>query len=353
MKVALVFVLLFAGVLCRSARKYDSSAESSEEVVRRPPPPIFRKRVDRVSQIRAAAVRALQRFLAPAFFDSDESSDSSDKVAVHTPAVVNYDNYETTDPAASDPPPVDNKDDEDSDDDDDDESEESDSDEEEDDEEEDDSSESGESTTLAPDTVTPVIVTEETTEEPLVPTIVTDGDSGRGDSMGGHPGDYKTYVYMQEKNYHKAPSPYKSYNYDSGKKSGYDMPTGNEVEKGYKMESYPQVHSDLLEGDSSTPEEEVDNQDISGPSQNQDVLPAEEVVVEEEEEEEKAATSDSGSSSNPEEEEEESASQEAAATPGAADSDSDESESTESDSDERGMGPGPGPTADAVVITAK
>ncbi|XP_072771578.1 osteopontin isoform X2 [Nerophis lumbriciformis] len=351
MKVAVVFVLLFAGVLCRSARKYDSSAESSEEVVRRPAAPIFRKRVDRVSQIRAAAVRALQRFLAPAIFDSDESSDSSDKVAVDTPAVVNYNNYETTDPAASDTPPVDNNDDEDSDDDDDDDSEESDS-EEEDEEEEDDSSESGESTTLAPDTVTPVIVTDEplyeTTEEPLVPTIVTDTDSGRGDSMGGYPGDYKTYVYMQEKNYHKAPSPYKSYGYDSGKKSGYDMPTGNEVEKGYKMESYPQVHSDLLEGDSSTPEEESENLDTSGPSENQDVLPAEE---EEEEEEENAGTNDSGSSSNPEEEEEESASQEAAATPGAADSDSDESESSESDSDERGKGPGP--TADTVVITAK
>lgn len=104
-------------------------------------------------------------------------------------------------------------------------------------EDEEDSSESGESSTVAPETATPVIVT----EEPLLPTIVTDTtDSGRGDSMGGYPSEYKSYVYAEEKTYHKAPSSYKSYEYvDAGKKSGYDMPIDNEVEKSpeaYKSE---------------------------------------------------------------------------------------------------------------------
>ncbi|XP_054613298.1 osteopontin isoform X2 [Dunckerocampus dactyliophorus] len=347
MKVAFVFVLLFAAVLCRPARKYsDSSAESSEEVVRRPAAPLFRKKVAEVSRIRAAAIRAFQRFFASPVASSDESTDSSDEVAVETPAVVNY---ETTDPAASDTPPVNNEDSDD-DDDDDDESEESDSDEEEEEEDEEDSSESGEDSTVAPETVTPVVVTDEpldeTTEDPLVPTIVTDTDSGRGDSMGGYPSDYKTYVYV-EKGYPKAPSPYKSYQYVD-KKTGYDTPTDNEVEKSanvYKVETY-QAHSDLEE-DSSTPDEESQNLDTAGPSESQDVLPEEE-----EEEEESAGTTESGSSSTPEEEEEtEQSSEETAATPGASDSDSDESDSTESDSDEHGMGPEP--TADTVVITAK
>lgn len=98
------------------------------------------------------------------------------------------------------------------------------------------SSESGESSTPAPTTVTPVIVTEEpvaeTTLEPIEPTIVTDTDTGRGDSLGGYPGEYKSIHYVEEKSYHKVPAPYKSYEFvSSGKKMAYDMKYGNEVEK--------------------------------------------------------------------------------------------------------------------------
>ncbi|XP_077354212.1 osteopontin [Festucalex cinctus] len=335
MKVAFVFVLLFAAVLCRPARKYfDSSAESSEEVVRRPAPSsLFRRKMAELTRFRVSPFRLFQKILAPVAVGSDDSSD--EQPAVEIPSLINF---ETTDDAATDTPSVDNQDepnkdsdDDDDDDDDDDESEESES-EEEDEEDEEESSESGESSTVAPETVTPVIVT----EDPLLPTIVTDTDSGRGDSMGGYPSEYKSYVYAEEKSYHKAPSSYKSYEYvDTGKKSGYDMPIDNEVEKSpevYKSETY-QEHPDNLEEDPSTPE-------------NQDVLPAEE---------EDDGMSDSGSSADVEEEEEsehEQSSEEAAATPGAADSDSDESDSDESDSDEQGTGP-ESATDMPVVITAK
>ncbi|XP_019738971.1 nucleolin-like [Hippocampus comes] len=335
MKVAFVFVLLFAAVLCRPARKYsDSSAESSEEMVRRPAASLFRKKMADLTRFRVSPFRLFQKFLAPIALGSDEITAGSDEAAVEIPALVNF---ETPDEAATDTPSVDNQDepskdgddedDEDDDDDDEDESEESESEE----EDEEDSSESGESSTVAPETATPVIVT----EEPLLPTIVTDTDSGRGDSMGGYPSEYKSYVYAEEKTYHKAPSSYKSYEYvDAGKKSGYDMPIDNEVEKSpevYKSETY-QEHNDMLEEDTSTPE-------------NQDALPAEEATD---------GTSDSGSSADAEEEEQsetEQSSEETTATPGAADSDSDESDSMESDSDERETGR---ETTDMpVVITAK
>lgn len=110
----------------------------------------------------------------------------------------------------------------------------------EDDEESSNSSESGESSTAATVTVTPVIVTEEpvveTTPEPILPTIVTDTDSGRGDSLGGYPSDYKSIVYVEDKSYHKVPAPYKSYEFvGAGKKMAYDMNNGNEVEKTLKV----------------------------------------------------------------------------------------------------------------------
>ncbi|XP_037122331.1 osteopontin [Syngnathus acus] len=339
MKVAFVFVLLFAAVLCRPAKKYsDSSAESSEEVVRRSGASLFRKKMAQLTRFHVSPFRLFQNFLAPVAMGSDESTDGSKEAAVESPALINF---ETTDDATTDTPSVDNQDepskdgddddnDDDDDDDDDDEEESEESESEEEDEEE--SSESGESSTVAPETVTPVIVT----EEPLLPTIVTDTDSGRGDSMGRYPSEYKSYVYAEEKTYHKAPSSYKSYEYvDTGKKSGYDMPIGNEVEKSpevYNSEIY-QGHSDVLEEDSSTPE-------------NQEVLPVEE--------EENDGTNDSGSSTDVEEEEEsehEQSSEEATSTPGAADSDSDESDSMESDSDEQEMSP---ETTDMpAVITAK
>ncbi|XP_077593759.1 osteopontin [Stigmatopora nigra] len=339
MKVAFVFVLLFAAVLCRPAKKYsDSSAESSEEVVRRPASSLFRKKMAELTRLRVAPFKLFQNFFAPFTAGSDESKDSSnDKAAVEIPSFLNF---ETTDEAATETPSVDNQDepskdgdDEDDDDDEEEESEESES--EEDEEDEEDSSESGEFSTAAPETVTPVVVTDEpqyeATEDPLLPTIVTDTDSGRGDSMGGYPSEYKSYVYPEEKSYHKAPSSYKSYEYvDSGKKSGYDMPINNEVEKSpemYKSETY-QKHSEIMEEDTSTPE-------------NQEVLP---------EEEENAGTSDSGSSADVDQQEAES--EETNTTPEAADSDSDESESSESDSDEQEVDP-ENTTDMPVVITAR
>ncbi len=103
-----------------------------------------------------------------------------------------------------------------------------------------DSSESGESSTPATATDTPVIVTEgpvtESTPEPIEPTIITDTDTGRGDSFGSYPGEYKSIVYAEDKSYHKVPSPYKSYEFvGTGKKMAYDMTHGNEVEKSLKV----------------------------------------------------------------------------------------------------------------------
>uniref|UniRef100_A0A3Q0RJJ0 Secreted phosphoprotein 1 n=1 Tax=Amphilophus citrinellus TaxID=61819 RepID=A0A3Q0RJJ0_AMPCI len=97
-----------------------------------------------------------------------------------------------------------------------------------------DSSESGESSTPAPATIVPVVVTEtpapEPTDDTIVATIVT--DTARGDNLGGHPSEYKSIVYVEEKSYHKAPGPYKSYEFvDTGKKTAYAMTDGNEVEK--------------------------------------------------------------------------------------------------------------------------
>jgi len=110
----------------------------------------------------------------------------------------------------------------------------------------DESSESGESSsTAAPTTVDPAVVTEEpfaeTTAEPIVPTIVTDTETARGDGLAGYPSDYKSMNYLEEKSYHKGSAPYKSYEY-MGKKMAYDMTEGNEVEKSpkvYKVRAEP------------------------------------------------------------------------------------------------------------------
>ncbi len=103
-----------------------------------------------------------------------------------------------------------------------------------------DSSESGESSTPAPATDIPVVVTEEpvaeTTPEAILPTIVTDPETARGDNLGGYPGEYKSIVYVEDKSYHKVPAPYKSYEFvGTGKKMAYDMTGGNEVEKSLQV----------------------------------------------------------------------------------------------------------------------
>lgn len=74
----------------------------------------------------------------------------------------------------------------------------------------------------------------ETTLEPILPTIVI--DTGRGDNMGGHPDDYKSIIYIEDKSYHKVPLPYKSYDYvDAGKKTDYDPNHSNDVEKSMQV----------------------------------------------------------------------------------------------------------------------
>uniref|UniRef100_A0A8C2X0K3 Secreted phosphoprotein 1 n=2 Tax=Cyclopterus lumpus TaxID=8103 RepID=A0A8C2X0K3_CYCLU len=251
-------------------------------------------------------------------------------------------------------------DDSDDDDDDDDETEEDESSE---------SSESGESSTLAPTTVTQEPFAE-TTDEPIVPTIVTDTETARGDSLGGYPSDYKSMNFVEEKSYHKVPAPYKSYEYiGTGKKMAYDMTEGNEVDKSLKVYKALQIHNDILEEDTSTPEVEIQGLDIS--SQDQDLsprqasLPEEEkeesistsestsAPEEEEQEEEKQSDSDSttsASTSQESEDEDSQSSEEATATPGAADSESDES--PETDSDEEVVGPD-ATTDIPVFITAK
>ncbi|KAM9820228.1 uncharacterized protein ACB057_000829 [Neosynchiropus ocellatus] len=238
--------------------------------------------------------------------------------------------------------------------------------EEEEEEEEDDSSnssESGESTTDSPATPTPIMVTEEpfgeTTIEPIMPTIITDPDQGRGDSLGGYPSDYKSIVYAEDKSYNKIPSPYKSYEYvEEGKKSAYDMTHGNEVEKSMMVYKALQVHSDYLEEDTSTPE--VDSQSLDNSvGAPEELNPRQASLPAEEEEEEATANSDStnsdsGSSSTPEEEEDSaSASQDDEDDESQSNEESEQSdESDESDSDEQGAGPDTS-TDEPVVITAK
>ncbi|XP_060934120.1 osteopontin [Limanda limanda] len=350
MKVAVVFVLLFATVLCRPAKKVPlSSSESSEEVLRRE---AARKQAALVPQSRAAVVQA-------ASSASDESAESSEQGAALAPAVED----QTVSP---DPTPTsdttDSQDSEDDDDDDDDETDET-------DEEEDESSESGESSSPAPATVSPTVFTEEpmieTTEDPILPTIVFDPETARGDSLGKYPNEYKSIIYVEDKSYNKLPSPYKSWEYvNTGKKSTYDITDGNDVEKSMPVYKALQVHTDILEEDTSTPEMESQGLDIT---QDQEItprqasLPVEEgdesasdsttnessSATQEEEEENSSASSDSASAESQDEE----SSEEATATPGAADSDSDES--TENESDEEG-GVIPDATTDVpMVITAK
>ncbi|MED6246249.1 hypothetical protein ATANTOWER_014916, partial [Ataeniobius toweri] len=373
MKAAVVFVLLFATVLCRPVRKVShSDSDSSEEVVRRPAPPAIRRQQLVLSKSRPAPV---QNVVAPAKAGSDENEDTSDEVEeapaaeapVEVKAVVAAPNADTGS--------VNSEDSEDSDDDHDDDDHEEEESKTEEEEESDSDSESGESSTPVPATVTPTpgIVDPETTPEYIVPTIVTDPDAGRGDSLGGYPDDYKSIVYVEEKSYHKAPNPYKSYGI-VGKKVAYDMTHGNEVEKSPKAYKAFQVHSDLMEEDTSTPEVETLGLDASsGIAQDQDVSPRQAALPEEEEstssgasttnesessstpeekEEEEGASSPSDSASAESEDEESQSSEEATATPGAADSDSDEDDSVESESDEDGAGPD-NTTEMPVVVTAK
>ncbi|XP_024118548.1 osteopontin isoform X2 [Oryzias melastigma] len=366
MKVTVIFVLLFATVICRPARKV-SSSDSSEEVVRRP---ALRKQALVASKTR---VTPAQKVVAAPV---DKSLETSEEEAVGPQAAVEVKAGMLDMVAPTETPTVDSDENED---DDDDETEEDETEEEKDESTDESDSESGESSTHSPSTVTPVIVTEEpaveTTVDTILPTIITDPDSGRGDNIGGYPSDYKSTVYVEEKSYHKVPAPYKSYGYvDSGKKTAYDDIHGNEVEKSPKVYKAFQIQTDFLEEDTSTPEVETQGLDVSSSiSQDQDrshrqtILPEEEETAgtsdtpanesessstPQEEEEEESASSNISSASQEAEEEESESSEEATATPGAADSDSDEDDSDESDSDEEVVGPVV-TTEMPLVITAK
>ncbi|XP_044000305.1 nucleolar and coiled-body phosphoprotein 1-like [Gambusia affinis] len=361
MKVAIVFVLLFATVLCRPARKLSNSesSDSSEEVVRRPARPAIRKQQLALPKSRSAPVKNV---VAPAKSASDESEDASDETEEAAGLPVQVKSGVAGSPA--DTSSVTSEDSDDSDDDHDDDKDESDTD------EEDSDSQSGESSTPVPVTVTPTpgVVESETTQEPIEPTVVTDPDAGRGDSLTGLTEDYKTTVFVDKKSYQKGPDSYKSYEI-VGKKVAYDMTNGNEVEKYPKVYKAFQIHSDIVEEDTSTPEVETQGLDASsGLSQDQDVKVRQAAVPAEDDSASSGAstTNDSESSSTPEEEEEEGASslvtapapnprrpeqREATATPAPADSDSDEDDSVEGDSDEDGAGPNP--TDMPVVVTAK
>lgn len=285
MKVVLVFALLFAVVLCRPASKVSiSSSESSEEVVRQ-------LSTAQLSQSQSSSLQHVS-----AFSNSDESNENEQEApevrvqmkvtsvsaSVSTSLSTSVSNSVSAMVSSSTQSP-DSRNSQDSDDDDNDD-EEKDNDEtgESETEEDSSSSESGEASTVTAATISPVIVTddvtaativEEATHDPMEPTIVTDDtvDSGRGDSLGSYPSEYKTIVYVEDKSYHKLSEPHKSWDYVS-KKSGYVPIHGNEIDKAFKFYKGLQVHQELLEEDTSTPEVESQSLDTSS-GLSQDLSP--------------------------------------------------------------------------------
>ena len=289
------------------------------------------------------------------------------------------------------------------------------------------STESGEAPTAAT-TAIPVSI--------VVPTFPAFTDSGRGDSMGYS--DYKkSIIYVESNAIEKEPSPYKFYDDKMGmnlvsKKSGATFEDNtNDIDKTLKVykvytvlrpshssrmpassalpvsklspASKPtalsrpkalQVHEEMLEEDTSTPDVESQGLDTSSGTQDEASLKqaaADEAVLEsgapaaegpvsqsesQSDEQEAAAaegaaaqaegestsadsdgTSESASASQEEDESKSSQSSEesaATATAGAADSDeSDESEESMSDSNSDEQGPEPTSEAPIIVITAK
>ncbi|CAL8326677.1 unnamed protein product [Boreogadus saida] len=328
MKAAIIFTLLLTTVLCRPARRTFSSSESSEEQVKPARAKGNRAPVQAVVDLVFAVKSAITDIL-------------SESTALPEPSA--------TPDTASDQSPDDADDEEDDSDD----TEENESDED----------ESAEPSTPSPVTGTTLMVvvgTEEptadtTTVEPITATVVT--DQGRGDSLLRFPSDYKSTLYGEDKSYTKGLSPYKTYEVlDGAKRMAYDVTNGNEVEKGLRVYKALQVHADLLEGDTSTPEVESQGLDTSSPDQEpaspkQALLPnlqEQEVsfsspsdaaptdsssATDEQEAGEESTASPSESASASDESED---SEDATATPGAADSQSDESDSVEGDSEEEG-----------------
>ncbi|CAL8318063.1 unnamed protein product [Lota lota] len=335
MKAAIIFTLLLTTVLCRPARRTFSSSESSEE---------------QVKPARAKGNRALMLPQETAGVQAVVDIVSAVKSAITD---ILSESATLPDPSAT-PDTASDQSQDDADDDDDEEDNSEDTEEKESEEDE-----SGKSSTLSPVTVTPAVGTEEpaanTTPDPITPTIVI--DQGRGDSLSRYPSDYKTILYVEDKSYQKVPSPYKSYEIlDGVKKMAYDFTNGNEVEKGLKVYKALQVHDNLLEEDTSTPEMESQGLDTSfgASSPDQEASPKQALLPDVQEQEVSLSSSDAAptdSSSATEEEAEDSTaspsdsasasqesedSEDATATPGAADSQSDESDSVEGDSDEEG-----------------
>ncbi|KAI1881906.1 hypothetical protein AGOR_G00244300 [Albula goreensis] len=303
MKTLIVFLVLLATVYCHPVKRSASSSESSEEVVK-------------PSRLQLKATPVLPP-AAPAqglTAGSDESSDSSDEAQDHT-ASEDSDDSDDTDENDTD-----------------------------------ESSESAESeTTSAP----PAPV--ETTLPPIT-------DSGRGDNLG-YPSDYKkSIIFVESNKIEKGPSPYKFYGDNKAEegmnfvsKKIYEGKDGNAIDKNLKVYKALQVHDEVLEEGTSTPDVESQGLDsASGTAEEPTYRQAEvgvEAGVEGVEEEESASATDSASASASEEEESNSSqsSEEATVTPGAADSDSSQSsESQESDSSETQE------TSEApIVVTAK
>ncbi|XP_076875741.1 osteopontin [Brachyhypopomus gauderio] len=295
MKAVIVFMLLFTIVYCHPVKRSASSSESSEEqtVVKRPPL-LLQKAPAKPAQ--AAPVQAMKAT------GLDENTDDSDE---DEEADTDSDT-EGTDTEDADT----------------------------------DSSESEE--TAVTETTSAPPATVDPTQAPVV-------DNGRGDSMG-YPVDYKkTIIYVDDTG--KEPSYYKTYGSDpmegknsfSKKTPVHDGQYANDVEKHLKVHKALQVHNEVLEGDTSTPEESQGLEATSGleyedPSNRQGASPGEPLENDGASAGEgaSASASESASASASQEETEESdrSSEEVTATPGAVD-DSESLESQESDSDER------------------
>ncbi|XP_036450831.1 osteopontin [Colossoma macropomum] len=300
MKAVIIFGLLFAVVYCHPVKRSASSSESSEEqAVAQPPLQVLDKgpanppEAVPAQDLKAAAVAAVA---------SDEDTDDSDEAEdKNTESDTEGDSADSADTQDTDT---------------------------------DDSSESAESGETEATTVPPVTV------EPTLNPVI---DNGRGDSMG-YPSDYKkTIIYMDANDVEKIPSSYKSYGPDktedlnniSVKTSHFDGQEANDVEKHLKVYKALQVHNEVLEEDTSTPEED------EVPSAKQASLGSEGSAPAEEEIEGASASDASGesaSASASQEQKEEAnsskSSEEATATPGTAGADNDSSQSSESQEDD-------------------
>uniref|UniRef100_A0A3P8ZDA5 Secreted phosphoprotein 1 n=1 Tax=Esox lucius TaxID=8010 RepID=A0A3P8ZDA5_ESOLU len=332
MKAAIVFVLLFATVLCRPGKRLSSSSsESSEELVSIFFMKIHNTFTDRHTQKHRSGINGIMIYscccsilqeVDPTLDPTTNSTASTDS----TDSDESDESEESTDSTNSDT---------------------------------DESSESEEPGTSSP-------TSEPTVEATLAPSTTPVFDGGRGDSIG-HPGDYKkSIIYADTNNVEKGMSPYKSYGktdngmYAGKKVSVYNTGLGNEIEKTMTVFKALQVH-DLMEEDTSTPEVESQGLDATSGTAGEPVLrqahvdqasqdnSPSESLDEGDAESASAGEPTSNSSSSPSS----NSSEETTGTPGAEDSDSTESQESDSDSAEEAITEAPVATDTPVVITAK